>query len=93
MNFLKKNFLNKDGFLGSALDADSEGVEGKYYTYEYEEIKDIKNIEKYFEIKPQGNWENKIILIEKEIANKEILNKLLQIRLKRKNHFLMTKLN
>ncbi len=87
IEFLKKNFLNKDGFLGSALDADSEGVEGKYYTYAYEEIKDIKNIEKYFEIKPQGNWENKIILIEKEIANREILNKLLQIRLKRKKPF------
>ena len=87
VEFLKKNFLNKDGFLGSALDADSEGVEGKYYTYAYEEIKDIKHIEKYFEIKPKGNWENKIILIEKEIANKEILNKLLQIRLKRKKPF------
>ena len=24
VEFLKKNFLNKDGFLGSALDADSE---------------------------------------------------------------------
>ena len=87
VEFLKKNFLNKDGFLGSALDADSEGVEGKYYTYEYDEIKDIKDIEKYFEIKPKGNWENKIILIEKEIANREILNKLLQIRLKRKKPF------
>ncbi len=87
VEFIKKNFLNKDGFLGSAFDADSEGVEGKYYTYEYEEIKDIKNIEKYFEIKPQGNWENKIILIEKELATKEVLNKLLQIRLKRKKPF------
>ena len=87
IEFLKENFLNKDGLFGSALDADSEGVEGKYYTYEYGEIKDIKNIEKYFEIKPQGNWENKIILIEKEIATKEIVNKLLQIRLKRKKPF------
>ena len=80
VEFVKKNFSNKDGFLGSAFDADSEGVEGKYYTYEYEELKDIKNIEKYFEIQPQGNWENKIILIEKELATKEVLNKLLQIR-------------
>ncbi len=87
IEFIKKNFLNKDGFLGSAFDADSEGVEGKYYTYEYKEIKDITNIEKYFEIKPQGNWENKIILIEKELATKEVLNKLLQIRLKRKKPF------
>ena len=87
VEFLKKNFLNKDGLLGSAFDADSEGVEGKYYTYEYDEIKDIKDIEKYFEIRPKGNWENKIILIEKEIANRKILNKLIQIRLKRKKPF------
>ena len=87
IDFLKKNFQNKDGFLGSAYDADSEGEEGKYYTYSYHEIKDIKNIEKYFEIKPEGNWENKIILIEKEKSTQEILNKLLQIRLQRKKPF------
>ena len=85
--FLKKNFTNNEGFLGSAYDADSDGVEGKYYTYSYSEIKNIKNIEKYFEIKPEGNWENKIILVEKEKSNEEIIKKLLQIRLKRKKPF------
>ncbi len=85
--FLKKNFLNKEGFFGSAYDADSEGEEGKYYVYSYNEIKDIENIEKYFEIKPEGNWEGKIILVEKEKPNENILNKLLQIRLKRKKPF------
>ena len=87
IEFLKKNFLNKEGFLGSAYDADSDGEEGKYYVYSYNEIKDIENIEKYFEIKPEGNWENKIILVEKEKANDEILKKLFQIRLKRKKPF------
>ncbi len=87
IEFLKKNFLNKEGFLGSAYDADSDGEEGKYYVYSYNEIKDIENIEKYFEIKPEGNWENKIILVEKAKANDEILKKLFQIRLKRKKPF------
>ena len=87
IEFLKKNFINKEGFFGSAYDADSDGEEGKYYVYSYTEIKDIENIEKYFEIKPEGNWENKIILVEKEKPNKEILNKLLQIRLKRNKPF------
>ena len=84
VDFLKKNFLNNEGLMGSAYDADSEGEEGKYYVYSYHEIKGIKNIDKYFEIKPEGNWENKIILVEKEKATKEIIDKLLQIRLKRK---------
>ncbi len=87
IDFLKKNFLNKEGFLGSAYDADSDGEEGKYYIYTYNEIKDIENIERYFEIKPEGNWEKKIILIEKEKPPKEIIKKLLNIRLKRGKPF------
>ena len=87
IEFLKKNFLNKEGLMGSAYDTDSEGEEGKYYIYSYNEIKDIENIEKYFEIKPEGNWENKIILVEKEKPTQEILKKLLKIRLKRKKPF------
>ena len=87
IEFLKKNFQNQEGFLGSAYDADSDGEEGKYYVYSYEEIKDIANIEKYFEIKPQGNWENKIILVEKEKATNQIIDKLLKIRSKRNKPF------
>ena len=87
VEFLKKNFLNKEGFLGSAYDADSDGEEGKYYVYNYDEIKDIENIEKYFEIKPEGNWEKKIILIEKKEPNEYIIKRLLKIRSKRKKPF------
>ena len=39
IDFLKNNFVNKEGFLGSAYDADSDGEEGKYYVYKYEELK------------------------------------------------------
>ena len=87
IEFLKKNFLNKEGFLGSAYDADSDGEEGKYYVYNYDEIKDIENIEKYFEIKPEGNWEKKIILIEKKEPNEDIIKRLLKIRSKRNKPF------
>ena len=41
IEFLRSEFLNKDKLLGSAYDADSEGEEGKYYVFEYEEIKNI----------------------------------------------------
>ena len=87
IEFLKKNFVNEEGFFGSAYDADSEGEEGKYYIYSYSEVKDIENIDRYFEIKPDGNWENKIILVEKEKPTQEILKKLLQIRSKKKKPF------
>ena len=87
VEFLKKNFINQEGFFGSAYDADSDGIEGKYYVFTYDEIKAIDEIEKYFEIKPEGNWENKIILVEKEKPNKLILQKLLEIRSKRNKPF------
>ena len=87
IEFLKKNFYNKEGFLGSAYDADSDGKEGKYYVFSYDEIKEIQNIEKYFEVKPEGNWEKKIILIEKEKPPVEIISELLKIRSKRNKPF------
>ena len=73
IEFLKKEFLNEEGFLGSAYDADSDGEEGKYYVYSYQELKKIENIDKYYDVKLEGNWENKIILVEKERPKSEIL--------------------
>ncbi len=87
-NFLNTNFLSKDTYLlGSAFDADSEGEEGKYYVYNYEELKNIKNIEKFFDIKPEGNWEGKIILDELKEPSEEIISQLIKIRKKRKKPF------
>ena len=85
--FLINNFLNKEGFFGSAYDADSDGVEGKYYVFSFDELKGIENVDKFFEIKPEGNWENKVILIEKEMPNENTVKKLLEIRSKRKKPF------
>ncbi len=87
IEFINKEFLNKDGLLGSAFDADSDGEEGKYYVYNYEEIKNIENLIEYYEVDPEGNWEGKIILIEKKMPPKEIIRKLLKIREKKKKPF------
>ena len=87
IEFLKR-FLNKEGFLGSAYDADSDGEEGKYYVYNYQEIKNIENIEKYFEISPKGNWENKNNFDRKrKTNNRNIKKKLFDIRSKRKKPY------
>ena len=87
-NFIKKNFLTKDtNLLGSAFDADSEGVEGKYYVYNYDELKTIKDIQNFFDIKPEGNWEGKIILEELREPTEEIIKELIKIRAKRTKPF------
>ena len=87
IEFIKKEFLNKNELLGSAYDADSDGEEGKYYVYSFNDIKNIRDISDYFELDEKGNWENKIILVEKKKPPKEILEKLFEIRLKKNKPF------
>ena len=87
IQFINKEFLNKDKLLGSAYDADSDGEEGKYYVYSFDELKKIIDIGNFFEIDEKGNWENKIILAEKKKAPKKILEKLLEIRSKKNKPF------
>ena len=87
IEFIKKEFLNQKELLGSAYDADSDGEEGKYYIYSYADIKDIKNIGDYFEIDVNGNWENKIILVEKKKPPQKVIDKLLEIRSKKNKPF------
>jgi uncharacterized protein YyaL (SSP411 family) len=56
----------------SSLDADSDGEEGKFYTWSSQEIsqilgKDARLISDYFNILPEGNWEkDRNILYRKE---------------------------
>ena len=100
IKFINKEFKNEENLYGSAYDADSEGVEGKYYVWSYEELKkllenDLKLFEKKYEISSAGNFEGKNILVEsknklnegeqKKIA--QIEEKLIQERSKRVRPF------
>jgi len=100
VEFVNNSFKNKENLLGSAYDADSEGVEGKYYVWDDKELrsvleKDYNLFAKYYDISENGNWEGKNILIEKSIKPtkeeneklKKIKNKLLGIREKRPKPF------
>ena len=88
IEFINKNFLNSEhNLLGSAYDADSDGEEGKYYVFNYSELKEIKNIDQYFDIKPEGNWENKIILREIKSPPISIIAKLKDLRKKKNKPF------
>jgi uncharacterized protein YyaL (SSP411 family) len=88
IDFINKNFFNLENkLLGSAYDADSDGEEGKYYIFGYEELKKIEHIEKYFDIKPEGNWENKIILKEIKVPPESITLELKKLRAKKNKPF------
>ena len=57
-----------DGFaLASAFDADSDGVEGKFYVWQEAEIDAVLGeqspaFKAMYDVTPNGNWENKVIL-------------------------------
>ncbi len=88
IDFINSNFINKnEGLMGSAYDADSDGEEGKYYVFSYNELKEIKEIEKFFDVQKEGNWEGKIILKEKSPPPKEILLALKNLRKNRTKPF------
>ena len=69
INFINSEFLSENGLLGSAYDADSEGVEGKYYIWKYDEIKNylkdkFEIFSKKYLITKEGNFEGSNILVE-----------------------------
>ncbi len=63
--FLQRDLLGPEGAYYSALDADSEGVEGKYYVWAKNEFESALGenatlISSYFGIDKQALWENKL---------------------------------
>jgi uncharacterized protein len=65
--FVQNELMDKEGGFYAAIDADSEGEEGKFYVWQKEEIETILKEEAklfcaYFDISEEGNWEHKNIL-------------------------------
>ena len=75
--FLQRELFNGSGGYYAALDADSEGVEGKFYTWSYDELKAIITPEifdafiAYYQVTPNGNWEHTNILWTQNELEKE----------------------
>ncbi len=64
IDFLNEQLRGENGLYFSSIDADSEGEEGKYYTWEFEELNSIipyknnQDFYNHFSITSNGNWEN-----------------------------------
>lgn len=63
----KRELLSPEGGFYAALDADSEGVEGKYYVWSQQEIEalagtDASLIKAYYDVLEDGNWEGANVL-------------------------------
>jgi uncharacterized protein YyaL (SSP411 family) len=69
LSFIQREMTHPDGGFYSALDADSEGVEGKFYVWDKKEIEDVLADKRvidifctYYGVTEEGNWEEKNIL-------------------------------
>lgn len=66
--FVERELMSADGAFYSALDADTEGVEGKFYTWSKQEVTDLLTATfseqvasifcEHYDISEQGNWEH-----------------------------------
>ncbi|MEO8150962.1 MAG: thioredoxin domain-containing protein [Bacteroidia bacterium] len=72
IGFVKRELTSPDGSFYSALDADSEGVEGKFYVWTKPELTEILNHDAelffdYYNLNEVGYWEHdNYILLRKE---------------------------
>lgn len=68
LDFMKNELISPFGGFWSSLDADSDGEEGKFYTWTYEELKELipqKDWNSFcdmFQIENNGNFDGKILL-------------------------------
>jgi uncharacterized protein YyaL (SSP411 family) len=68
VDWLEREMTNRGGAFCASLDADSEGEEGKFYVWSYEEVlralgtEDGEFFARVYDVTPQGNFEGHNIL-------------------------------
>jgi uncharacterized protein len=70
LEFIAREFTGKAGEFYSALDADSEHVEGKFYVWEIEELRQISGddfefLKELYHTGEEAEWEEKLILMRR----------------------------
>ena len=78
--WIEREMLDESGAFYSALDADSEGEEGKFYVWKKDEIEalaldDFDVISDYYNINKRGNWEHGNYILLRHFEDEEIAKK------------------
>lgn len=79
VGWLEREMKNERGGFYSALDADSEGVEGKFYTWTYDEFGkifggDAEEAARMFGVTREGNWEHGTNILMTETPGTSLLS-------------------
>ncbi|MEL6630707.1 MAG: thioredoxin domain-containing protein [Bacteroidota bacterium] len=66
VDFVARELTSPEGAFYASLDADSEGEEGRFYVWSFQEVQtllgeDYRNFCDYYNILPGGNWEGRNI--------------------------------
>ncbi|MFW6370637.1 MAG: thioredoxin domain-containing protein, partial [Bacteroidota bacterium] len=75
-HFVERELMSEEGAFYSSLDADSEGVEGKYYVWTFNELKEVLNEDmelfaRYFNVNPKGLWEDGNYILLKDMTDED----------------------
>lgn len=72
LDFVEREMMHPDGGFYSSLDADSEGVEGKYYAWTFDELLEIfddpydfKLFSRFYGVTTKGNFDHDMVLQRK----------------------------
>ncbi|MFT6557934.1 thioredoxin domain-containing protein [Sneathiella sp.] len=91
IGWLLREMIAENRAFSATIDADSEGVEGKFYTWSQTEINDIlgekaAQYSEIYDVSPEGNWENTNILNRLEYQG--LLDEELELLLKEQSQIL-----
>ncbi|SFE77376.1 thioredoxin domain-containing protein [Spirosoma endophyticum] len=81
IGFMQRELMSPEGGFYSALDADSEGVEGKFYTFTTPELLDILGPDydwfaELYNLTDEGNWEHGRNILHRTEANKSFAERM-----------------
>lgn len=76
IHFAQRELLSPEGGFYSALDADSEGIEGKFYTWTTPELREILAMDfdwfaDLYSISAEGNWEHGRNILHRTLSDEE----------------------
>jgi uncharacterized protein YyaL (SSP411 family) len=81
IGWLEREMMHENGSFYAALDADSEGVEGKFYVWKIEELrsvlgKDYTWVEEFYSLNENGLWEEGNYILLRQHSDREFQKKM-----------------
>jgi uncharacterized protein len=74
LGFIDREMTSAESAFYSAIDADAEGMEGKFYVWQYDTFKslldeDERFILDYYAVEKNGNWENELNILFRALSD------------------------